>query len=179
MYKYYQTPNNLFDSKIKKLVILFLFEKMSIPLTEEAILDICTSENEWLGYMECKQFLDELIDSNLLYKVPKSELINITQDGVGCLSMFYTRMPTSMREDIAAYVNQNRLRFKKKQSYFCDYSKNADGSYTVLMRINTDLSPLLDMKLVVANRQHAKYIYKNWEEKASQIYAILHDNLLE
>ncbi|MBO7326396.1 MAG: DUF4364 family protein, partial [Clostridia bacterium] len=45
------------DSKIQKLVILFTFEKMAIPLTESTILDVCSSENDWLSYMECKQYL--------------------------------------------------------------------------------------------------------------------------
>ena len=41
------------DSKIQKLVILFVFEKMAIPLTEATVLDVCSSENDWLSYMEC------------------------------------------------------------------------------------------------------------------------------
>ncbi len=168
-----------YDSKIQKLAILFVFDKMSIPMTEATLLDICTSENNWLGYMECKQYLDELIDSNLLYRLPKSELVNITQDGVSCLSMFFTRMPSSLRESITVYVNANRLRYKKKQSYFCDYLKNSDGTFTVIMRINTDLSTIMEIKLVVASRQHAEYIYKCWVEKASHIYSLVHDSLLE
>lgn len=152
---------------------------MAIPISEETVLDICSGENDWLPYMECKQYLSELIDTNLLYRVPKSELINITQDGVSCLSLFYTRVPSSMRDGISDYVNENRMRFKKRQSYFCDYSKNADGTYTVIMRINTDYSTLMELKLVVSSPQHAKYLYKNWVDKASQTYALIHDSLLE
>ena len=33
------------DSKIQKLIILFVFDRMAIPLSEAALLDICTSEN--------------------------------------------------------------------------------------------------------------------------------------
>ena len=167
------------DSKIQKLIILFVFDKMSIPMTEETLLDICSSENEWLSYMECKQYLYELLDSNLLYRVPKSEMFNITQDGVSCLSIFYTRIPSSLRDNITEYVNQNRMHYKKKQSYFSDYSKNADGTYTVIMRINTEFSTLMELKLVVASPQHARYIYKTWVDKASDTYTMLHDTLLE
>ncbi len=174
-----QTPILPSDSKIQKLVILFVFDKMSIPITEDTLLDICTSENEWLPYMECKQYLSELLDTNLLYRVPKSELLNITQDGVGCLSLFYARIPSSLRDNISDYVNENRMRYKKRQSYFSDYSKNSDGTYTVILRINTEYSTLMELKLVVASPQHAKYIYKSWVDKASSIYAQLHDSLLE
>ena len=123
------------DSKVQKLVILFVFDRMAIPLSENTLLDICSAENNWVPYMECKQYLSELIDTNLLYRVPKSDCINITQDGVSCLAMFFSRIPSSLRDDINLFVRDNRMRFKKRQSYFCDYSKNADGTYTVIMRI--------------------------------------------
>ena len=123
------------DSKIQKLIILFVFDRMAISLSESALLDICTSENDWLSYMDCKQYLGELIDTNLLYRVPKSDYINITQDGIGCLALFFSRIPTSIRDDINTYARENRMRYKKRQSYFCDYSKNADGTYTVIMKI--------------------------------------------
>jgi hypothetical protein len=167
------------DSKIQKLIILFVFDKMAIPLSEATVLDICTSDNNWLTYMECKQFLAELTETNLIYRVPKSECVNITQDGVSCLALFFTRIPSSIRDDISAYARDNRMRFKKRQSYFCDYSKNADGSYTVIMRINNDISTLMELKMVVANRQLAKYLYKSWVDKASQTYSMLYDTLLE
>ncbi len=169
----------LMDSKVQKLIILFVFDKMAIPLSEATLLDVCTSDNNWLTYMECKQYLAELIDTNLVYRVPKTDNLNITQDGVSCLALFFTRIPASVRDDITNYTRENRMRFKKRQSYFCDYSKNADGTYTVLMRINNDSSTLMELKMVVANRQVAKFIYKNWVDKASSTYAILHDTLLD
>ena len=167
------------DSKIQKLVILFVFEKMAIPLTEATVLDVCSSENDWISYMECKQYLSELIDTNLVYRVPKSDCLNITQDGISCLALFFTRIPSSIRDEITAYARDNRMRFKKRQSYFCDYSKNADGTYTVIMKINNESTPLMELKLVVANRQLAKFLYKSWVDKASQTYALLHDTLLD
>lgn len=167
------------DSKIQKLIILFVFDKMAIPLAESTVLDICTSDNNWLTYMECKQYLAELIETNLIYRVPKSECFNITQDGVSCLALFFTRIPSSVRDEIVQYARDNRMRYKKRQSYFCDYSRNADGTYTVIMKINNDISTLMELKLVVANRQLAKYLYKSWVDKASQTYALIHDTLLD
>lgn len=167
------------DSKIQKLVILFVFEKMAIPLTEATVLDICSSENDWLSYMDCKQYLSELVDTNLVYRVPKSECLNITQDGISCLALFFTRIPSSIRDEITAYARDNRMRFKKRQSYFCDYSKNADGTYTVIMKINNENTTLMELKMVVANRSLAKFMYKSWVDKASQTYALLHDTLLD
>lgn len=47
------------------------------------------------------------------------------------------------------------------------------------MKINSDIATLMELKLVVANRQLAKYLYKSWVDKASQTYALIHDTLLD
>lgn len=110
--------NQTLDSKVQKLVILFVFDKMAIPLAETTLLDICSSDNNWLSYMECKQYLAELLDTNLVYRVPKSEMLNITQDGVSCLSLFFTKIPSSIRDEIVEYARENRMRFKKTPILF-------------------------------------------------------------
>jgi hypothetical protein len=174
-----QSPINPLDSKIQKLIILFVFEKMAIPLEESTILDLCTSDNNWLSYMDCKQYIAELLETNLIYRVPKSEYLNITQDGISCLALFFTRIPSHIRDEITQFTRENRMRYKRRQSYFCDYSKNADGTYTVVMKVNNDISTLMELKLVVANRQLAKYLYKSWVDKASITYSLIHETLLD
>jgi len=174
-----QSPINPLDNKIQKLIILFVFEKMAIPLEESTILDLCTSDNGWLSYMDCKQYIAELLETNLIYRVPKSEYLNITQDGISCLALFFTRIPSHIRDEITQYTRENRMRYKRRQSYFCDYSKNADGTYTVVMEVNNDISTLMELKLVVANRQLAKYLYKSWVDKASITYSLIHETLLD
>ncbi|MDD4839644.1 MAG: DUF4364 family protein [Clostridia bacterium] len=172
-------PANPLDSKIQKLIVLFVFEKMAIPLEESTVLDLCTADNNWLGYMDCKQFIAELLETNLLYRVPKSEYLNITQDGISCLALFFTRIPSHVRDEITQYTRENRMRYKRRQSYFCDYSKNADGTYTVVMKVNNDITTLMELKLIVANRQLAKYLYKSWVDKASITYSLIHETLLD
>ncbi len=167
------------DSKIQKLIVLFVFEKMAIPLEESTVLDLCTSDNNWLSYIDCKQYLDELLETNLLYRVPRSDYISITQDGISCLSLFFPRIPSHIREEITNYTRENRMRYKRKQQYFCDYSKNSDGTYTVIMKIKNDITTLMELRLIVNDRQTAKYIFKNWTEKASETFALIHDTLLE
>lgn len=67
----------------------------------------------------------------------------------------------------------------KASVLFLRLLENADGTYTVIMKINSDIATLMELKLVVANRQLAKYLYKSWVDKASQTYALIHDTLLD
>ena len=89
------------------------------------------------------------------------------------------KIPASLREEITIFIRDNRQSFRRKQEYFSDYYKNADGSYTVLMKIVEPLGTKMELKLNVANRGIAKVIYNKWEEKASQVYASLYDILID
>lgn len=170
------------NAKISKLVILFVFDKMEIPLTEDTIIDMCCSQNSWISYMLCKEILADLVDSGfIVINNSKSgeRYYTITTEGRMCLNYFFINIPASMREEISNYVKNNRLNFRRKQEYFRDYSRNDDGSYTVLLKILDPAGPKLELKLNVANRSNAQDIYKKWEEKASQVYGALYDILLE
>ena len=68
---------------------------------------------------------------------------------------------------------------RKRQEYFRDYSKNADGSYTVLLKIVDPMGTKLELKLNASSRGVAKNIYSKWEEKASAVYASVYDLLID
>ena len=68
--------------------------------------------------MECKQYLAELLDTNLVYRVPKSDMLGITQDGVSCLSLFFTKIPSSIRDEIVEYARENRNALQKTPIIF-------------------------------------------------------------
>ena len=96
-----------------------------------------------------------------------------------CLNYFFVNIPSSLRDEISNYIKANRLNFRRKQEYFRDYSRNDDGSYTVLLKILDPAGSKLELKLNVANRASAQDIYKKWENKASDVYAALYDILID
>lgn len=170
-------------STIDKLVILFVFDKMEMPLTEDSLLEICCNHNDWMLYIDCKECLAQLTDAGLLCFSPNSPndkpLYTLTQDGGKCLSEFYTSIPSHLRDTIASFVKQNRLYYRRKQEYFSDYYKNVDGSYSVILKIFDGNTTIMDMKLVVGNRHDAKAIFRSWESRASQIYGTIYETLMD
>jgi len=172
------------DNMVNKLILLFVLEKMEIPLTENSLLDICTSRNTWLGYMDCKEILFQLIEAKFVYtpsETPKTQSrYNLTYEGRNCLSMFFQRIPLSLRENITAFCKQNRTYFKRSQEYTAEYHKNTDGSYTVVFRINEPLIPdaLLEIKIKTSTRTSAIEACKKWKDSAPNTYEHLFENLL-
>ena len=169
------------DTLITKLILLFVFDKMEYPLSENTVIDMCCSSNSWISYMDCKPLLNKLIDEGFIYNVASygDPLYQITPEGRYCLAEFYVKIPSSQREQIADFVKLNRQRYRRKQECSADYRMNKDSTYTVLLKINDVSQPLLEIKFNVPNRQIAKDIYKKWEEKAGNIYALIYENLVD
>ncbi len=170
------------DKTANKLILLFLFDKMEVPLTESTILDICSSTNEWIPYMDCKPLIPELIEAGFLYEIKTTHsepLFSITPAGIGCLGHFYSRIPTSLRDIITEFVKDNRMKYKRKQEYDSDYYKNDDGTYTILLKIIDTVNPVLRVEFTVPTKQIAKSIYKNWEDRAAQVYSSIFEALME
>ena len=71
------------------------------------------------------------------------------------------------------------MKYRKKQDYFSDYYKNADGTYTVVLKIESNTMPLMELKLNIQNRNTAKWIFKNWADKAPQVYEFIQENLVD
>ena len=170
------------NTTVSKLVLLYVFDKMEMPLTESTITDLCCNRNAWVSYITCKEVLADLIETGFIIEStnPTGEkYYTITTDGISCVSYFFMRIPTSLREEINAFVKENRISFRRRQEYFRDYYKNNDGSYTVLMKIVDPMGTKLELKLNAPNRGAAKVIYKRWEEKASQVYSSIYDILID
>ncbi len=171
------------DNTVQKIKLLFVLDKMEIPLTENNIVDICTSSNNWFSYLDLKESLIELTEVGFIYKNSQDEeqRFTITYEGRNCLSHFYYRIPKDTREKITAYATENRMNFKRSQEYVSEYFKNSDSTYTVFLKIKEPMTTtsLLEIKLKAPNRQSALDASKKWKHKAPLIYENIYENLFD
>lgn len=172
------------DDFTQKIKLLFILERMEIPLTLNNLVDICTATNSWFAYFDLMKVLQELIEIGFVLEKKEQGADSkycITADGRSCLGHFEYRIKKQTREDIMAFTQQNRLQLKRSQEYLSEYYKNEDGSYTVVLKIKdpTSIDFLLSMKLKVSNRQVALETSKKWITKAPLIYENVFDNLLD
>ena len=172
---------NTGETSINKLIILFVFDKMEGTISERTLVDMCSSSNNWMGYMDCVNVIHKLIDDNFIYIVSEDEdaLYTITPDGRETLANFYISIPKSLREEISQFVKKNSARYRNKQDCRSDYYQNKDGTFTVALKILAPAQPLLELKFVVPDKKTAKAIYKKWEEKAADLYSVIYENLCD
>ena len=61
------------ESTINKLILLYVFEAMDVPITGNTIIEMCTSRNTWLSYMDCTITINQLIESGFIYQASKEK----------------------------------------------------------------------------------------------------------
>ena len=170
------------ETSINKLIVLFVFDKMETALSQRTILEMCTSSNTWLNYMDCIELLPRLLDDGFICSISSHDdepLYTITSDGRESLNSFYINIPKSIREDIAAYIKKNSGKLRNRQECKSDYYQNVDGTYTVFLKILAPVQPMLELKFVVPDKKTAQNIYKNWESKASDLYSAIYETLVD
>lgn len=176
-------PEYVPDSATNKLTLLFMLDRMEIPLTENSILDICTNKNNWLKYMDCIEIISQLMESKLIYvAVPNAEspLYAISYEGSNCLSMFYQNIPITLREEITTFANLNIAHIKKNQEYVSNYQKMPDGSYLTTFEIKDPhlQQSIFEIKIKIDNRSQAISACKKWIDKAPDIYENIYLTLI-
>lgn len=169
------------ETPINKLILLFVFDKMESPLSERTLLDMCTSSNDWLNYMDCMVLLERLLSDGFLCRIPGADepLYMITPEGRETLANFYINIPRSSREEISKFIKNNSARFRTKQDCRADYFQNKDGTYTVFLKILAPIQPMLELKFVVPDKKTANNIYKKWEDKAQDLYTAVYETLVD
>ena len=72
------------ETSVNKLIVLFVFDKMETALSERTVLEMCSSVNNWLLYMDCKELLPRLLDDGFICRISSPEeepLFVITGEG--------------------------------------------------------------------------------------------------
>lgn len=170
------------ETSVNKLIVLFVFEKMETALSERTIVEMCTAGNNWLNYIDCVELLPKLLDDGFICLVSSSDdepLYSITSDGRASLNNFYINIPKSIRNEIDAFIKKNSGKLRNRQECKADYYQNADGTYTVFLKILAPVQPMLELKFVVPDKKTAQNIYKNWECKASELYTAIYETLVD
>lgn len=170
------------DSTANKILLLFVLEKIEIPITEEVLLQLCSVDNQWIPYFLCRQAIQDLLQSGFIAKVKATEnlaLLSLTQDGIMCISHFYKDIPNSKQKEIATYINNNRAAYRRKQEFRADYTKTQDGFYMVRLKVTQISKVLLEINIEIPNEEIAKSIVEGWPQNAPSIYRGLYENLVE
>lgn len=169
------------DTMLSKLILLFVFDKLEIAITENTIMEICWSRNNWLNYMEIVDIIPSLMEMNFLIKTKDADMeerYSITQLGRDCLTHFHHQIPENLRNEISEFCKEHRMDLKRSQEYVCNFVKTNEDNYLTTLKIK-DITEVnaVDIKIKFPTRQQAVNACKLWKKNAPFLYASLYESL--
>lgn len=163
-----------------KLMILYILSRVSFPLTN-AQLTAFILEKEYTNYFNIQRALSELIDDAFITTktIRNSTLYRITESGSQTLLFFDNMISPGIKEDIEAYLSQNRYELQEEVSSPAEFYQIKKGEFSVHLSVIERETPIIDLTLTVPTEEEASKLCNNWKEKSSDIYSYLMNALLE
>ena len=115
-----------------KLIILYLIEKIEIPLSNSEICQFALEKN-LMDYFSVQQYLSELVESGLLEMTTEnnSTRYTITSDGEDTLNYFIKHISNYAKSVINNYAKENSKRLRAEYAVTANYFQEMNNEYTV------------------------------------------------
>ncbi|TAH59610.1 MAG: DUF4364 family protein [Methanosarcina mazei] len=172
----------MFDSGVladKKLVILYLLNKMGMPLTKSQITNAIL-ENNLIDFFTFQQCMSELEESGMIKQITyhKGQYFAITEEGIKTVGIFEQRISKNTSQIINDYILKNKESLRKESQVIAEYKKMGDKEYIVNLKVIENELVLIELKLNVVSSKQAKQICEKWKNFSENIYSQLMGSLI-
>ena len=173
-YKVYVTVT-MFEGTLElaenKLLMLYIFEKLEIPITNAEITQIIL-ENNFINYFTLQQYLSELVSSKFLMYIDdeSNRRIELTEKGYKVLSLFENRISKNKKEATDVYLAEKSEQIKKEVTVTAQYTIENYDNFIVNLKAYEKSSVLIDIKLNVASNKQARNLCAKWNNDSSKLY---------
>ncbi len=162
-----------------KLMILYILSRVNFPLTN-AQLTAFILEKEYTNYFNLQRVISELIDDAFINTrtIRNSTLYRITESGTETLLFFDNMISSGIKEDIEAYLLENKYELQAEVSTQSEFFQIKKGEFAAHLSVIERDASIIDLTLLVPTAEEAENICNNWKEKSSDVYAYLMSTLL-
>ncbi len=164
----------IFDNKI---IILYILEKNSKPLTVEQIAKFCEDFDD-ITYFDICTYIQELKSNEYveeIYTDSGDVSYVISASGLSTLQELLELIPGVNLHNIKKIISKNIVKAKTDFSIDNVVVPVKDDAFKVTCTIKEDKDEIVSITMYAANKDHARNITRNWNNNAEEIY----DKLLE
>jgi len=159
-----------------KIMLLFLIDKMDIPMSNSQITQFALEE-KYLNYYNVQLYLSEMVSIGYLDSSQDNNTTRytITEEGMQALEAFIHYIPPGIRARILKYVSENRKSVKQDfeivANHFYDFEKK---EYIVKCGVYEGVYEedrmLMELNLTVVTKEQALAICNNWKNNVENLY---------
>ena len=155
-----------------KLIILYLLDKMDLPLSRSQITDYIR-QSEFMDYYTLQQTMAEMVDGGYLDAATDNNTTRytVTEEGLQILEYFEKHISPSIRARITQYITENHKEIKRSFENTATFFPNADNDeFTVKCGVYEEGRMLMEIAISVDTREQARIIQNNWKANAKSLY---------
>ena len=155
-----------------KLIILYLLDKMDLPLSRAWITDYIR-QSDFMDYYTLQQTMAEMVDGGYLDAATDNNITRytVTDEGLQILEYFEKHIPPSIRARINQYITENHREIKKSFENTATFFPNVDNDeFTVKCGVYEESRVLMEIAISVDTREQARIIQNNWKANAKSLY---------
>lgn len=161
-----------------KLIVLYMLDNLDFPLTNSQISEFIL-EKGYTDYFTLQQIIYDLESSGLIVPetIRNSTRYMITDAGRETVSMFRSKLPIAIVDDIQLFFQDKKYQLRKEIDLQSDYYP-VGNEFVVQCVIKEKKSVLLELKLNVVTKEQAIYICDHWQKDSEEVYNYLIQKLL-
>lgn len=161
-----------------KLILLYVFKKIEIPLSSLQVYKIIL-ENNFMNYFILQHSLDELAAQSMLAASGDDgrHVYALTGEGDKMVGLFLNKIPVGIKKRVDDSAKSIRKQIRNETLITADYTPESETEFVVVLGVREDSFPLIDIKMTVGTRKDAIAICRNWKQNSQSMYSEIVKNL--
>lgn len=155
----------------KKALILYILDKVSMPISNDALLKLVISIDN-MNYFYFQQFLLDLLENKYIINYEKNgeSLYELTNEGRQALILVKDIIPGIIKFRVDNSFKETLGEIQNEVSVTSDFIPHTEHEYSVRCKIVENSQTLFELQVFAGSREQAKVISDNWNSNAEDIY---------
>lgn len=159
-----------------KVLILFAVARVQYPVTAQQIYELCY-QDDCLSYFDVQQAIPQLVESGHLHRTGDGTY-EITPKGREDSAITEDAVVFSLGQRVLAAVEAFN-REQRRSGYIKTEVGERDANYYVTMRLDDDISNLMNLTLMAPSQKQARKLAAVFQKNAEAFYQTIMEILLE
>ena len=160
-----------------KILILFVMSRVSYPVTNGEIYELCY-QDDCLSYFDVCTAIPEMVKSGHLKEVD-GEKFEITDKGKADGSLTEDSIAFTVKQRAENAVAKYNRQIRRSSFVKTQVIPRESGDYSVIMALDDEMGNLMTLELMAPDQRQAVRLGKLFEKKAEMVYNLTMAELLD
>ena len=160
-----------------KILILFVMSRVSYPVTNGEIYELCY-QDDCLSYFDVCTAIPEMVKSGHLTQVDEDKYA-ITEKGKADGSLTEDSIAFTVKQRAENAVAKYNRQIRRSSFVKTQVIPRESGDYSVIMALDDEFGNLMTLELVAPDQRQAVRLGKLFEKKAEMVYNLTMAELLD